>query len=228
MVWRRAGWLRYVLILALAVALVASVVPWAASTVGHWLVVADPLEPSRAIVVLSGRVPFRAMRAASMYKAGLAPEVWVSRPVRTPEELTMRRLGILDVKTEEERNQQVLERLGVPRAAIRVLDTRILNTMEEVEAIAAEVRRVGGERVILVTSKPHTRRVKAIWQALVGDVPRVMVQHPVEELFDPDRWWRHTGDALEVSREVFGLMNVWAGFPVRPDRAEASGSRGGR
>jgi uncharacterized SAM-binding protein YcdF (DUF218 family) len=137
----------------------------------------------------------------------------------------MRRLGILDVRTEEERNQQVLERLGVPAAAIRVLDRGILNTMEEIELIAAELRRVGGERVILVTSKTHTRRVKATWRALVGDAPRVMVQHPEQERFDPDRWWRHTGDALEVSREVFGLVNVWAGFPVRPDRAEAAGQQ---
>ena len=28
-----------------------------------------------------------------------------------------------------------------------------------------------------------------------------------------------TRDALDVSREAFGLMNVWAGFPVQPDRS---------
>jgi uncharacterized SAM-binding protein YcdF (DUF218 family) len=224
----RASWLRLVLALAVVVALVGVTAPWAAKAVGGWLVVADGIEPARAVVVLSGRVPFRAMRAASIYKDGFAPEVWVSRPMPTPEELTMRRLGIPDMKTEEQRNRQVLERLGVPTSVIRVLDTGVLNTMEEVEVIARELRRTGGDRVIVVTSKPHTRRVKAIWHAMVGDAPRMMVQHPAEELFDPDHWWRNTGDALEVSREVFGLMNVWAGFPVRPDRAEASGSRGGR
>jgi uncharacterized SAM-binding protein YcdF (DUF218 family) len=224
----RARWLRFVLALAVVVALMAVSAPWAAKAVGRWLVVADAVEPARAVVVLSGRVPFRAMHAASIYKHGLAPEVWISRPVPTPEELTMRRLGIPHIKTEEERNQQVLERLGVPTAAIRVLDTGVLNTMQEVDVIARELRRAGGERVIIVTSKPHTRRVKAIWQAVIGDAPRMMVQHPAEELFDPDHWWRNTGDALEVSREVFGLMNVWAGFPVRPDRAEASGPRGVR
>jgi uncharacterized SAM-binding protein YcdF (DUF218 family) len=217
--------MRRLLVLAMVLAAGALITPWAGSAVGHWLVVADPLEPARAIVVLSGRVPFRAMQAAAIYRDGLAPEVWISRPVRTPEELAMRRLGILDMRTEEERNQQVLERLGVPAAAIRVLDRGILNTMEEMELIAGELRRVGGAGVILVTSKAHTRRVKATWRALVGDTPRVMVRHPAEERFDPDRWWRHTSDALEVSREVFGLMNVWAGFPVRPDRAEAAGQR---
>src|SRR5262249_14473171 len=154
-------------------------------------------------------------------------EIWISRPVRTAEQRAMRELG-LDASTEEEWNQRVLERLGVPAGVIRVLSPGVLNTMEEVEVIAREVRRAGGERVIVVTSRAHTRRVKATWRARVGDVPQIIVQHPVEEPFDPDHWWRRTRDALDVSREVFGLMNVWAGFPVRSDRAEASGPRGSR
>jgi uncharacterized SAM-binding protein YcdF (DUF218 family) len=201
----------------LALVLVAGVVPWAASTLGHWLVVADALQPARAVVVLSGRVPFRAMQAASIYRGGWAPEIWISRPSRTPEELALRRLGI-EPQTEEARNHQVLERLGVAPSVVRVLETGVLNTMEEVEAIARELRRVGGDRVILVTSKTHTRRVKESWRALVGDSPHAIVQHSPEERFDSGRWWQHTGDALDVSREVLGLMNVWAGFPVRPDR----------
>ena len=35
---------------------------------GAWLVVEDPLQPARAIVVLGGKVPFRAMEAAKLYK----------------------------------------------------------------------------------------------------------------------------------------------------------------
>jgi uncharacterized SAM-binding protein YcdF (DUF218 family) len=223
----RSRWLRYVVILASVVAWIAVLIPSAASAVARWLVVADRLEPAQAIVVLSGHVPFRAVWAATLYKEGLSSEVWVSRPVRTAEERAMRGLG-LDVSTEEERNQRVLERLGVPAGAIRILDTGVLNTMEEVEVIAREVRRVGGERVIVVTSGAHTRRVKATWRARVGDAPQLIVQHPIEEPFDPERWWRRTRDALDVSREVFGLMNVWAGFPVRPDRAEALAARGNR
>lgn len=225
---RQARWLRALLLMAVAVTLVAILIPAGASAVGRWLVVADALEPARAVVVLSGRVPFRAIQAASIYKAGLAPEIWISRPAAAPEELALRRLGIPGIRTEEERNQQVLERLGVPSAAIRVLEGGVLNTREEVELVARELRRAGGARVIVVTSKPHTRRVKAIWRALVGDAPRLLLSHPADERFDPDRWWRHTGDALEVSREVLGLLNVWAGFPVRPVRAEALASRGGR
>jgi len=226
-VWRRAPWRRYVLILAIVGTLAGISLPSIASVVGRWLVVADRLEPARAIVVLSGHVPFRAVWAATLYKEGLSSEVWVSRPVRTAEDMAMRELG-LDISTEEESNQRVLERLGVPAGAIRVLDPGVLNTMEEVDLIARELRRAGGERVIVVTSGAHTRRVKATWRARVGNAPQLIVQHPVDEPFNADHWWRRTRDALDVSREVFGLVNVWAGFPVRPDRAEVAAARGGR
>jgi hypothetical protein len=31
-----------------------------------------------------------------------------------------------------------------------------------------------------------------------------------------DHWWRNTRDALAVVREILGLINLWAGLPVRP------------
>ena len=182
---------------------------------GQWLLVADPLERARAIVVLSGRVPFRAMEAASIYRDGWAPEVWITRETQSAEEEALDKLG-LSVVRGDTYNREVLERMDVPTGAIRVLEDPVDNTAQEVEVIARELRRTGGDRVILVTSKPHTRRVRATWRALVGDAPRAMVRYTRGEPYHARGWWRHTGDALAVSREVFGLMNVWAGFPVRP------------
>jgi len=186
-------------------------------TVGYWLVVADPLENAQAIVVLSGGVPFRAMEAASIYRNGRAPEVWITRAIRPSREAALAKLGIQFVR-EETYNKQVLQKLGVPADAIRLLNKGVHNTEDEVQLVAQELKRTGGERVILVTSKAHTRRVKTIWNALVGDSAEAIVRHAKEDPFDPRRWWRNTKDALTVSREVLGMMNVWAGFPLRPER----------
>jgi uncharacterized SAM-binding protein YcdF (DUF218 family) len=204
-----------VVVLLLVLALAGVVVALGVGRVGQWLLVADPLERARAIVVLSGRVPFRAMEAASIYRDGWAPEVWITRETRTPEEAALDRLGLKVVRGETY-NREVLERMGVPPGMIRVLDHPVDNTAQEVEVIARELRRAGGDRVILVTSKPHSRRVRATWRALVGEAPRAVVRYTRQEPYDARGWWRHTRDALAVSREVFGLMNVWAGFPVRP------------
>jgi len=185
--------------------------------VGHWLVVTDPLVHAQAIVVLSGHVPFRAMEAASIYHKGWAQEIWLTKAIRPAQEEALALLGIGYVSGEMY-DREVLERLGVPPKAIRVLNEGIRNTADEVQVISRELKQAGGNRVILVTSKPHTRRVHIIWRALLGDTPEVIVRYAREDPFEPGRWWRNTKDALAVSRELFGIINVWTGFPVRPER----------
>ena len=209
--------LRRALAPALVLVLVTTAVAGGALGVGRWLVVADPVEPASVIVVLGGHVPFRAMEAASLFRQGWAPEVWLTQPLQPAEEAALDELGIRRCG-EEAMNREVLERLGVPSPAIRVLRDGVLNTADEVRLVARELERVGASRVILVTSKPHSRRVRAIWRALVGSSPRAVVRYAASDPYDPGHWWRRTGDMLAVSREVLGLVNVWAGFPVQPDR----------
>lgn len=205
-------WLRW-MIPTLVLAALAVVLAWGFRSVGQWLVVQDELEPAQAIVVLSGRLPERARQAAELYRQGFAAQVWVTRPVSAAEEL--QELGISYVG-EEFYNQKVLMALGVPSDAIRVLENPIVNTEEEVQGIAAELRREEAKKVIVVTSKPHTRRVQVIWKRLVGESPRLIVRYASTDAYDGARWWRHTHDALDVVRELLGLANAWAGFPARP------------
>lgn len=209
-------WWQRRLILFLAVVLAATFAVNAVRGLGRWLIVEDPLKPARAIVVLGGGFPFRAMEAASIYKQGWAPEVWLTRPLAPAEEAALARLG-LHLEGEETSNQLVLERLGVPSDAIRLLGGGAQNTVDEVRRVASELREIDGDRLILVTSKPHSRRVRAIWRAVVRRPFHAAVRYPVDDPYDPGHWWRHTSDALAVSREIFGLMNVWAGFPLQPD-----------
>jgi uncharacterized SAM-binding protein YcdF (DUF218 family) len=215
---RLPRWIRRALVLAALLGTGTVLLWWGASGIGQWLMVADALEPAKAVVVLSGRVPFRAMEAASIYREGLAPEVWLTREVVRPEEQALDRLGVAVVR-DEVYNRAVLERLGVKPGAIRLLAPGIWNTVDEMRLVAAELGRDGGDRVIIVTSKAHSRRVRATWSAIVGASPRAVIRFAREEPYDAGRWWRNTRDALDVSREVFGLVNVWAGFPVKPDRS---------
>lgn len=181
--------------------------------VGRWLVVQDELELAPVIVVLSGRIPERAREAAALYQQGYASQVWISRPAGPGQELE--ELGIAYVG-EEFYNARVLMRLGVPPDAIRVLEKPIQNTASEVDAIAAELRREGIHKTILVTTKAHTRRVRLIWRKRVGAESRAIVRYARADPYDGAHWWRTTADALDVVREVLGLANAWAGFPLKP------------
>ncbi len=213
---QRGRWLRRLVVVMLALVLVGALVPWAGSQLAGWLVVADPLVHAQAIVVLGGHLPFRAQEAASLYPQGWAPEVWLTRGVQPAEDAVLARLGV-QVIGEEVYNRQILERLGVPPDAIRLLHDGVQNTVEEVQVIVRELRQVGGNRVVLVTSKPHSRRVRSTWRVLIGAGSQAIVRYATEDPYDASRWWRHTSDALAVSREVFGLLNVWAGFPLRQE-----------
>jgi uncharacterized SAM-binding protein YcdF (DUF218 family) len=183
--------------------------------VGGWLVVADPLERSRAIVVLSGLPPYRAMAAADLYRQGWAPEVWLTTDDGRGIESAFARLGIPH-PSETDYNRQVLTKLGVPAQAIHVLPTPIRNTADELSEIAATLREAHEERVIIITSPPHTRRVRTIWHILVGGHPQVIVRYDSYEDYHASGWWRITSEVDDVVREVLGLINARLGFIARP------------
>jgi uncharacterized SAM-binding protein YcdF (DUF218 family) len=180
---------------------------------GRWLVREDPLSRADMIVVLSGGLPYRAEAAATVFRDGHAPEVWVSRPESPAADLLAR--GIRYVG-EEEYNRDILIARGVPESVVHIFPGTIVDTEQEVEEIAREMRSTGKTSVIIVTSRQHTRRVKALWKHVVGDNLKMTVHAAWEDPFDADHWWRNTRDALSVVREYLGLMNAWAGLPVRP------------
>jgi len=183
--------------------------------VGKWLVVEDPLTHADVILVLSGRLPERAVEAAKVYKAGYADQVWISPPVSPVDDLKAMNISYLG---EDFYNEKVLIAQGVPADAIRILERPDANTEAEVRQSVENLRALEFHSVIIVTSKPHTRRVRTIWRKLVGSEPRLMVHYPVDDTFDAAHWWRHTQDALDVTRETLGLLNAWAGFPLTPSQ----------
>ncbi len=205
------------LIAGVCLAALLAITAVAFTTAGTSLVVDDPLQHARAVVVFGGQVPFRAMEAAGIYRDGWTREVWLTQGGIYPEDLALARLGI-DRTPEHEYSRQVLESLGVPAQAILLVGGRTQNTAEEVRVIARELKARGGDRVILITSKYHARRVKFIWQKLVGHHPDAIIRYTPDDPFTPDRWWQNTEDAMSVSREWFGLLNAWAGFPVKSER----------
>jgi uncharacterized SAM-binding protein YcdF (DUF218 family) len=208
---RRRRFRRRLIVAGLLVTVIIAGV-WIFLRVGTWLVVEDPLAPAPVAVVLSGEMPARAREAAQIYRAGYAKKVWITRPDDATEE--MREMGI-DYLGDTFYNQSVLLHLHVPIEATRVLEPAIINTQDEVRVISDQARAAGFHTVIIVTSKAHTRRVHAIWKKMVGSDPTLIVRYAQEDTFDPQHWWRHTADALQVVREVLGLANVWSGFLIK-------------
>ena len=53
----------------------------------------------------------------------------------------------------------------------------------------AEARSAHADRVILITSRYHSRRVRVLWNSLVGDYPQAIVRYTPRDPYDPEHWW---------------------------------------
>ena len=89
--------------------------------------------------------------------------------------------------------------------------------------IRQQVRAIGGRQAAHFAHALDARleqgeRAAEIHGSLVGRRPEAIVRYASDDPFEPARWWRNTADALSVSREWFGLLNAWAGFPVTSER----------
>jgi uncharacterized SAM-binding protein YcdF (DUF218 family) len=180
---------------------------------GRWLIVEDPLQRASAIAVLSGRMPSRALEAARIYRSGYAPEVWLTHSIEPG--ATLATLSV-PFSGEDTYDKLILMHEGVPENAIRILDPPIVNTEDEIKTIGQALPQHSGRNVIIVTSKVHTRRTKALWKRLSAKQGEAVVRGVSDDRFDAARWWHSTTDVLDVVRELLALLNVWAGLPLRP------------
>jgi uncharacterized SAM-binding protein YcdF (DUF218 family) len=194
--------------LALGVMVVAAVL--GLRVTGRYLLVADPVEASDAIIVMDGPPPARDVEAAALYRRGLAPLVVLSLP-RDPLAEVRRLAG---QPSPQERAAQTLQHLGVPAAAIIRLDQVVDNTRQELAAHFAHARARGWRRVIIVTSPSHTRRVRLIWnRRYQGQLPALVHPTPHEE-FEPDRWWRSARSLEAGLYELAAIANFLIGSPL--------------
>ena len=206
---KRTRWITYSLVCVVLVLALIIVGRGA----GRWLVRQDALARADVIVVLSGSVPYRAEEAGRIFNMGDAPEVWITRPENPDADL--QKFGIHYIG-EEEYSRQVLLHQGVPQSAILILPEAVVNTEQEVDEVAALMRKRGDAEVIIVTSPQHTRRVAALWRKLAGHGLHAIVRAAPSDPFNADHWWHNTRDTFAVFREILGLVNVWTGLPVRP------------
>jgi hypothetical protein len=152
------------------------------------------------------------MEAAKLYRDGYAPKVWLTHS--TEPGATLGAMGI-SYFGEDVYDVQVLMHEGVPADSIRVLEPPIINTADEIAAVSAALEKEKGRAVIIVTSKVHTRRVRILWRRLARH-GQAIVRAASDDPFEPRQWWRTTGGALDVVRELLGILNAWAGMPLHP------------
>jgi uncharacterized SAM-binding protein YcdF (DUF218 family) len=179
--------------------------------IGHWLVREDIVHQADAIVVLSGNLPTRSVEAARLYRSGYAKEIWLTHP--NEKQVSLKDPSIYR-PSEDVFNVNVLRHEGVPAEAIHVLQTPIVNTADELDVISTALKNREDESVIIVTNKPHTRRVYSLWNKYHSDDGQVIVHAVTNDEFSPSNWWKTASGKAQVIHELLGMINLWADMPV--------------
>lgn len=201
---------RFLVRSAVILAPLVILIVFALSRLGAFLVVQDPLEKADAIFVLGGTRYERPLEAVELYKAGWAPRITLMRQVADNGEIDLMQKGVPYAREVDEQ-VDVMGRLGVPEAAITVLN-EANSTADEADALYAIGTRERWHRVIIVTSKQHTRRARLVMRRrMSGTGVEVIVRASRLDTADVERWWANRSTLRFTLFESQRLLGYWIG-----------------
>jgi uncharacterized SAM-binding protein YcdF (DUF218 family) len=164
-----------------------------------WIVSDEPA-PADAIAVLGGGLEYRPFVAADYYRRGLAPKILISNIGATPAE----RLGVL--QSHVLANREVLQKLGVPAAAIEPFGDHLSNTFAEATALHEWAVRNGAHRIIVPTDIFATRRLRWTLHHVFGDNAAILVPAVNPPDYLRDNWWKDEHGVIGFQNEVLKYL----------------------
>ena len=199
--------IRGALVLAPILILAAVTLP----RLGRWLVVEDPLVKSDAIIVLGGTMYERQLEAVDLYNDKWAPRIYLFRELIDWGELALIERGV-PYTTSVDMQIASMVQLGVPRDAIEILD-RAGSTAEESDYVRRLVTTQKMARVIVVSSKQHTRRVRLVMRRRLADTATEVIVRPSRyDRSNVERWWTERATLRFTLFETQRLLGYWIGI----------------
>lgn len=181
------------------------------SRLGAWLVVEDPLQQADAIVVLGGTMYERQLEAVDLFTSGYAPRIFVLREIQDWGEVELIKRGVPYVKPVDIQIDTMVK-VGVPRDAIGILEPAN-STAQEADHVHDLVTAQRLSRVIVVTSKQHTRRARLVMNRRMRDTgAQVIVRASRYDREDVEHFWRDRGTLRFTLFETQRLFAYWTGI----------------
>ena len=191
---------------------------------GQWVVVSDTPLRSDAIVVLHTGVELypRLIQAADLYSQGYADKVVINGNRKTDVLRELERKGFRGCCAWYEDSIRVLNLMGVPRNKVVSISAEdAYDTVSEAEIVGRAVIESGASRILLATSKYHTRRARFIWKKMYAGQLEIRAVAAKSDLYNPNSWW-HEGKQIRWVLAEYGawLYYFWKSFENGADRAQ--------
>ena len=178
---------------------------WACPKTGRYLVVDTVTGPADAIVVLAGTRVERWAEAVDLYREKLAPRIVLSTGRIEPAEARLRAQGIRFPR-DVDLIRDAMVQIGIPSDAVLLFPDTVDNTAAEASVARGIATANGWRRLIVVTSKYHTRRsLFAFQREFEGSGVTIEIRGTRHEPSHPDQWWKHRPDVRFVVSEVIKL-----------------------
>lgn len=157
-------------------------------------------------IILAGEYPERAIEAATLVREGKINRLIVSQNA------ALRGIGLLkqwkiESRDETSNNMQLLLNLGVPRERVMVSPVAASSTTDEARLMTGWL---GGEkikqRLLIITSAPHSRRAFFVFKSIAGDKVDLAVKPSRFDSFDPHTWWHDRYQLKLVVNEYLKMV----------------------
>jgi len=164
--------------------------------VGALLIVADPIKPVDAVVVLSGDDGDRLALAIEMHIQGFAPNLVITDTSNAANRLLVREA----------------EEGGFPKANIYVTNLQVDSTLDEARAVLELAQSEGWDELMVVTDPFHSFRARQIFrQELRGSGVQISVRPVVGHWFRSSTWFLHSEGWRFVFLEFAKLFSYFIG-----------------
>lgn len=184
------------------------------TAIGDFLVKGNNgLSPADAAVVLTTGVdyPARLIAAATLYKKGLAAKIVINGGRKSTVMKQLEEHGYNEPCHWSANSVGVLKFLDVPARDIIVLDVPdAYDTISEAAITGSILQKQGLRKLIITTSKFHSRRAGHIWRTAFAGIFAVQVAAAGDDPFRPDSWWTDGRQVRQLLAEYGAWLYYWA------------------
>lgn len=163
------------------------------TAIGSLIVMDEKPVRSDAVVVLNSGVEYypRLIEAASLFNRGFALTVVINGNRKTDVLRELENKGFRACCPWYENSLRILSLFGVPRdKVIRISAEDAYDTISEAEAVGNELIRRGYKRIIITTSKYHSRRAGFIWEKTFKNQLSICTIPAKTDPYTPAAWWQ--------------------------------------
>ncbi len=179
---------------------------------GRLIVVDDQPAISDAIVVLNTGIEYypRLIQAADTYRQGLARKIVINGNRKTDTLRELEKQGFERCCPWYADSVRILTLFDVRQEDIITISAEdAYDTVSESQVVGRELIRQQFKRVIITTSKFHTRRALFIWNKIYGDDLVVNMVAAKSDPYEPNLWWKDGRQIRWVLAEYGAWIYYW-------------------